>query len=230
MEPDTVSQVRAAVSGTGPNGPSVTTSASTIDPTLVPPTGLSLQLSPDGTSAMLQWIVGDASKATVIEASIDGGRTWFAVGSVASGVNSATITGINPITLPHLSFRLYTASGTSATGGGGAAGTFSNALQPWSVWRQRRQRRQRVHAYPAFAGERRPTAVRSDAAPRGAIGVSQQGAIGVSQQILTAGLVGESLHSQWPAMFNSSPPGWHGPIAGKRSSGMRTTEDAGSAP
>jgi hypothetical protein len=48
------------------------------------------------TTVVLSWTVGSVSASTTIQASVDGGATWFTLGVTGRGVSRATITGLTP--------------------------------------------------------------------------------------------------------------------------------------
>jgi len=112
---------------------SVITAAATSDPTLTPPTNFTAAgTSP--TTAELTWTASDATQATTIQVSTNGGATWITLGAVAAGVSSATITGMTPNA--SVNFRVLTGNTSGAppatgaslsvpTSGGGSGGSGS---------------------------------------------------------------------------------------------------------
>ena len=74
---------------------SITTTASTTDPTLTPPTDFTATPTSSAT-VDLAWTPSDVSQPTTIQGSYNGGASWFTVGVVAAGESSATITGMTP--------------------------------------------------------------------------------------------------------------------------------------
>ncbi len=97
---------------------SVATTATSDDPTLPPPSGLSV-VPISSTAVQLAWTPGDSAHATTVQISLDGGATWRTVNTVAAGVSHATVAGL-PAHASAL-FRLLTApsgAGTPADPGG----------------------------------------------------------------------------------------------------------------
>lgn len=94
----------SATYGTKPNTStvSIVTTATTVDPTIPPPTNL--QATPTSpTTVDLTW-TSDPSYSTVIQESVDGGATWSTIATVSAGTTSYTATGLSPNT--SLIFRL----------------------------------------------------------------------------------------------------------------------------
>ncbi len=102
--PGDVSVIRASARGALGRSVSVTTTAAAIDASLVAPTNLIVAAS-SSSSARLSWTPGDDSKATTVQVSIDGGRTWITLGVVKAGITHATVTGL---TVGHVAkFRVF---------------------------------------------------------------------------------------------------------------------------
>jgi hypothetical protein len=102
-----LSIIRISAKG-GTRSLSVFTSAVAIDPSFAAPTNFSV-IATSASTAKLTWTAAAESLPTTIQASIDDGRTWVTVGTVATGVSQVTVTGLNP---NHVTkFRLF-AGGT----------------------------------------------------------------------------------------------------------------------
>ena len=84
------------------------------DTMAAPPSNLTATAT-SSTTVVLSWILGTNSACTTIQASIDGGITWFVVGVVGPGVSTATITGLAPGT----SVMFAVSSGGISSPGGG---------------------------------------------------------------------------------------------------------------
>ncbi len=136
---------------TGGRTATLATTAVTADPALPPPAGFSA-IPTSATTAQLVWTAGDPTRATVVQASLDGGATWHTFCTVAPGVRTINASGLTPDAA--VSFRLFTAPGSAGTppdaggdgatvsltlppslpassaGGGGSAGTASASVKP----------------------------------------------------------------------------------------------------
>jgi hypothetical protein len=107
-----VSIIRASAQG-GARAVSVSTTAVTIDPSLVAPTNLSVTATSRST-ATLTWTEAANASPTTVQASVDGGKTWITLGTVAAGISSASVTGLSA---GHTTkFRLF--SGGTPSGNG----------------------------------------------------------------------------------------------------------------
>lgn len=110
--------VITATATSGTSTVSINTTAATIYPTLMAPTSLTAA-GTSRTTAELAWTTSDPSQPTTIQASIDGGATWFMIGAVSAGVNSTTITGMTPDAC--VDFRVITGNVSGAEPSSGAS-------------------------------------------------------------------------------------------------------------
>jgi hypothetical protein len=88
-----VSIIRASTHG-GSQSVSASTTAVTVDSSLGVPTNLTVTVTSTST-AQLTWTVTNSSPTT-LQASVDGGKTWVTLGTVAQGLTSAAVTGLTP--------------------------------------------------------------------------------------------------------------------------------------
>jgi hypothetical protein len=89
-----VSVIRASVHS-GTHSLSSATTATAVDPSLLPPSNLVVTAT-SATSAKLTWNSSDNTSATTVQVSVDGGGTWITLGAVAAGISQATVTGLTP--------------------------------------------------------------------------------------------------------------------------------------
>jgi hypothetical protein len=87
-----VSIIRASTHG-GSKSLSVSTSAVAIDTSLGVPTNVTVTAT-STSSAMLTWTAAPNALPTTLQASVDDGKTWITLGTVAAGRTSATVTGL----------------------------------------------------------------------------------------------------------------------------------------
>lgn len=73
----------------------LTTTVASTDPSLVAPTDLSA--TPTSLNTVnLAWSAGNPSKPTTVQASLDGGVSWFTLGHTAPGITAINVTGLVP--------------------------------------------------------------------------------------------------------------------------------------
>ena len=96
-----------AMVATGGAISSVKTTAVAIDSSLIPPTNL-LVTATSPTTAELSWTMASENTATVVQATLDEGRTWINLGAAGPGVNLVTVSGLTP-DYP-MSFRVFSSN------------------------------------------------------------------------------------------------------------------------
>src|SRR5438067_1115644 len=101
-----ISVIEAMVT-TGRATSSVKTTAVAIDSSLVAPTNL-LVTATSPTTAEISWTLASDKTATVVQATLDEGRTWINLGAAGPGVNRITVSGLTP-DYP-MSFRVFSSN------------------------------------------------------------------------------------------------------------------------
>ena len=96
-----------AMAATGGGISSVKTTAVAIDPSLLPPTNLQATAT-SPTTAELSWTVASGITSTMVQATLDGGRTWISLGIAGPGVNRVTVSGLTP--REPVSFRVFSSN------------------------------------------------------------------------------------------------------------------------
>jgi pimeloyl-ACP methyl ester carboxylesterase len=96
-----------AMVATGGAISSVKTTAVAIDSSLIPPTNL-LVTATSPTTAELSWTMASENTATMVQATLDEGRTWINLGAAGPGVNLVTVSGLTP-DYP-MSFRVFSSN------------------------------------------------------------------------------------------------------------------------
>jgi hypothetical protein len=104
--PGNISVIEAMVA-TGGAISSVKTTAIAIDSSLVPPTNL-LVTATSPTTADISWTMASENTATMVQATLDEGRTWINLGAAGPGVNRVTVSGLTP-DYP-VSFRVFSSN------------------------------------------------------------------------------------------------------------------------
>ena len=104
-----------AIATAGSQTVSVSTTAAPLDAaTLSPPTNF-VATALSATTVALSWTASNAAVPTTLQMSVDGSVTWYTIGVVGPGTESATVTDLNlGMTM---SFRAFT-GGTYPAGGG----------------------------------------------------------------------------------------------------------------
>jgi hypothetical protein len=101
-----ISVIEAMVN-TGGAVSSVKTTAVAIDPSLIPPTNL-LVTATSPTTAELSYTTASQTTATMVQVTLDEGRTWINLGAAGPGVNRVTVSGLTP-DYP-VSFRVFSSN------------------------------------------------------------------------------------------------------------------------
>ncbi len=119
-----ISVIEAMVA-TGGATSAVKTTAVAIDPCLFPPTNL-LVTATSPTTADISWTMASETTATMVQVTLDEGRTWINLGAAGPGVTRVTVTGLTP-DYP-VSFRVFSSSDYS-----GITNLFTIPRDPTSV-------------------------------------------------------------------------------------------------